>query len=218
VKSGKTNLFFVCQSVACMYVACIWEKRNSFTQIASATYALNFVKQSLPRETLKLIYYAYVHPIIITYGIIFWGNCSSAHNVFIIQKRIIRIMANIGPRDSCWLMFRNMKIFTLYSQYVYSLLLFTLRNNNLFTTNREVHEYNTRNNANLHPPLCKLTKYRNGPYMMGIKVFNHLPQTLKNPVHNPKQFKNSLKRFLLHQSFYSSKEYFEFTERLWKWL
>jgi hypothetical protein len=66
----------------------------------------------------------------------------------------------------------------------------------------------------MHPPLCKLKKYRKEPYMMGIKVFNHLPQTLKDLVHNPKQFKNALKRFLLHQSFYSSKEYFEFTERL----
>jgi hypothetical protein len=50
--------------------------------------------------------------------------------------------------------------------------------------------------------------------MMGIKVFNHLPQTLKELVYNPEQFRNSLKRFLHHYSFYSNKEYFELTERL----
>jgi hypothetical protein len=154
-----------------------------------------------------------VHPIL-SYGIIFWGNCPSAHNVFIMQKRFIRIIANAEPRDSCRLIFRNMKIFTFYSQYIYSLVLFTLNNNDLFNTNSEVHDYNTRNNANLHPSTCNLTKYRNGPYMMGIKVFNHLPQTLKVLVYNQKQFRNSLKRFLHHHSFYSRKEYFEFTESL----
>ena len=86
-------------------------------KMASACYALSFVKQSLPRETLKIIYYAHVHPIL-SYGIIFWGNCSFAHKVFIMQKRIIRVLANAGPRDSCRVIFRNTKIFTLYSQYV----------------------------------------------------------------------------------------------------
>jgi hypothetical protein len=191
-----------------------WTQQTNYicNKMATAAYALSFVKQSLPRETLKLIYYAYVHPIL-RYGIIFWGNCSSAHNVFMMQKRIIKIIANAGPRDSCRLIFRNMKIFTIYSQHVYSLVIFTL-NNNLFTTNSEVHEYNTRNKANLHPSISNLTKYKNGSYLMGIKVFNHLPQTLKELVYKQKQFRNSLKRFLYQHSFYTSKEYFEFTESL----
>ena len=129
--------------------------------MASACYALSFVKQSLPRETLKIIYYAHVHHIL-SYGIIFWGNFSFAHKVFIMQKRIIRVLANAGPRDSwdsCGVVFRNMKIFTLYSQYVYSVILFTLNNKNLFPTNSEVHEYNTHNNNNFHPSLCNLTKF-----------------------------------------------------------
>ena len=136
--------------------------------MASACYALSYVKQSLPRETLKIIYYAHVHPIL-SYGIIFWGNCSSAHNVFIMQKRIIRILANAGPRDFCRVIFRKMKIFTLYSQYVYSLILFTINNKNLFPTNSEVHEYNTHKNNIFHPSLCNLTKFKNGPYTRWFK-------------------------------------------------
>ena len=49
---------------------------------------------------------------------------------------------------------------------------------------------------------------------MGIKVFNHLPQFLKALVYNPKQFRTSLKRFLYHHSFYSSEEYYEYTENM----
>jgi hypothetical protein len=135
--------------------------------MASACYALRFVKQSLPEGTLKIIYFAHVHTIL-SYGIIFWGNCSYANKVFIIQKRIIRVLANAGPRDSCRIIFRNMKIFTVYSQYIYSLILFTINNRHLFPTNSEVHEYTTRNNNNLHPSLSNLTKFKNGPFIMGI--------------------------------------------------
>ena len=180
-------------------------------KMASACYALSFVKQSLPRETLKIIYYAHVHSIL-SYGIIFWGNSSFAHKVFVMQKRIIRVLANAGPRASCRVIFRNMKIFTLYSQYVYSLILFTINNKHLFPSNSEVLEYNTRHNNNLHPSLCNLTKFKNGPYMMGIKVFNHLPQFLKALVYNTNHFRTPLKRFLYQHSFYSIEEYYDYTE------
>jgi hypothetical protein len=107
-------------------------------------------------------------------------------------------MTNAGPRDSCREIFRRMQILTLYSQYIYSLLLFTINNKHLFTTNNEIHEYNARNINNLHPSLTNSTKFKNGPYTMYIKVFNHLPQTLKDATHSPKQFRALLKRFLYH--------------------
>jgi hypothetical protein len=74
---------------------------------------------------------------IISYGIICQGNSSYANKVFILQKKIIRIITNAGPRES----FRNMQILTLYSQHIYSVLLFTVNNRQLFTINKEIHEY-----------------------------------------------------------------------------
>jgi hypothetical protein len=53
--------------------------------------------------------------------------------------------------------------------------------------------------------MCK----QQGPYVNGIKVFNCLPQTIKNLEHSPVKFKNALKNFFLQHSFYSIKEYFE---------
>ena len=76
-----------------------------------------------------------------------------------------------------------------YSQYIYiyiyiyihthTITLFTVNNKHLFTPNNEIHKYNTRNNNNVHPALANLTKFSKGPYISGIKVFNHLPQDLK---------------------------------------
>ena len=74
--------------------------------------------------------------------------------------------------------------------------------------------YNTRNNNSLHLPLVHLTKFSKGPYITGIRVFNHLPQNLKISVHDSRKFKCSLKTFLYQQYFYSTEEYYEHKEEL----
>jgi len=61
-----------------------------------------------------------------SYGIIFGGSSSHANKVFVLQKRIIIIITNTKPRDSCREVFKNMEIMTLYSQYIYSLILYKL--------------------------------------------------------------------------------------------
>jgi hypothetical protein len=57
-------------------------------KMTTACYALRFVKHSLPLQTLKIIYYAYVHSIM-CYGIIFWSTSTDANKVFVMQKKII---------------------------------------------------------------------------------------------------------------------------------
>ena len=101
---------------------------------------------------------------------------------------------------------------TLYSQYIFSLILFTVKNKPLFTPNNEIHKYKTRNNTNLHLPTVNITKYYKGPYISGLKAFSHLPRHLKSLANYIKTFKTSLKRFLYHHSFYSIEEYYEYND------
>jgi hypothetical protein len=75
--------------------------------LSSVTYALKQVKYSLTTDALKLIYYAQVHSIV-SYGVIFWGNSPRARRVFKWQKRIVRIITNKKPRDSCREVFKSM--------------------------------------------------------------------------------------------------------------
>src|SRR5215472_17112964 len=110
---------------------------------------------------MRVIYFAHIRSTI-NYGIIFWGSSSYASKVFIIQKKMIRIITNTRPRDSCREAFKSMKILTLYSQYIYSLVLYTINNKQLFDTNNEIHKYKTRNNNNLHRPIANLTKFNKG--------------------------------------------------------
>jgi len=137
---------------------------------------------------------------------------SQGVNVFILQKKIIRIITNNKPRDSRREVFKNMEIMTLYSQYIYSLILYTLNSKQLFSTNNEIHKCKTRNNNNLHLPTTNLSKFKEGAYISGIKVFNHLPHHLKALTNDLKCFKFALKRFLYHYCFYSLNEYYTYKE------
>ena len=181
------------------------------SKLSSVTYALKQVKYSLMIDALKLIYYAQVHSIM-SYGVIFWGNSPSAGRVFKLQKRIIRIIANKKPRDSCREVFKSMRINTLYSQYIYSLILFVVNNKYIFATNSEIHKHNTRNKYDRHPSLSDLEKFKKRPCISGIKAYNHLPQYLKTLDHNSSSFRSSLKSFMHQHAFYSVEEYYEYKE------
>jgi hypothetical protein len=87
--------------------------------------------------------------------------------VFILQKKIIRIITNTRPRDSCREAFKNMEIMTIYSQYIYSLVLYTVNNKHLFDAINEIHNYETRNNNNLHLPLSNSSKLNKEAYISG---------------------------------------------------
>ena len=133
--------------------------------------------------------------------------------MFILQKKIIRIITNTKPRNSCREVFKNMEIMMLYSQYISSLILYTVNNKHLFNTNNEIHKYKTRYNNNLHLPIATLSKFNKGAYISGVKVFSHLPQYIKALIKDQKCFKSTLKRFLYHHSFYLMDEYYEYKEK-----
>jgi hypothetical protein len=90
---------------------------------------------------------------------------------------------------------------TLYSQYIYALILFVTNNKNLFKNKSELHEHKTRLCKNLHLPKVMVAKFDRGVYITGIRVFNHLPQSIKRLVNDETDFKSTLKRFLCHHSF-----------------
>jgi hypothetical protein len=80
-------------------------------------------------------------------------------------------MINLGLRDSCWDMFKELRILPLKSQYLFSLLLFVAKNKELLKTNSEIHSINTRHNSDLHPAFLNLTKSQRGVHFSGTKMF-----------------------------------------------
>jgi len=60
-------------------------------------------------------------------------------------------MTKSKGKDSCRQLFKRLEILPLKSQYIFSVLLFVVKNKELFITNQEIHNINTRFNINLHP-------------------------------------------------------------------
>ena len=176
-------------------------------KVHSASFVMRAVKSFLSQDSLMMVYYSYFHSIM-TYGLIFWGNSHYSNIIFRLEKRIIRITVGIRGRDACREQFKKLKILSLQSQYIQSLLLFVINNRDYFTANSEIHNINTRTKSNLHRPISNLSAYQKGTYYFGIKVFNSLPSQIKDLFHNRNQFKRALKMFLYFHSFYTLDEYF----------
>jgi hypothetical protein len=140
-----------------------WKQHSEYTinKLASACFTIRNIRSLVTLDMLRSIYFSHVHSVM-SYGIMFWGGSANAQKVFLMQKRIIRVMMNRRPRDSCRKIFKMMKIMTFYSQYIYALLLFMINNKNLFMTNNELHEYRTRIHNHLHLPIVNLVKFDKG--------------------------------------------------------
>jgi len=116
-------------------------------------------------------------------------------------------MTKSRSRDSCRQLCKRLEILPLQSQYIFSVLLFVVKNKDMYTTNQEIRNITKRSNTNLHPPVCKLTVFQKGAYYSGIKLFSHLPLKTKNLSNEIKLLKPALRRFLDLHSFYSVEEY-----------
>jgi hypothetical protein len=157
-----------------------------------------------------MIYFSYTHSVL-SYGIIFWGNLYAyyTNSIFKIQKRIIRIITNSSSRDTCQQLFKHSQILSLPSQYIFSLLVFVIKNREFFKPNSEIHNLNTRSNRNLHLPSTNLTSVQKGVLFSGSKIYNHLPLNIKALSNDAKRFKSALKNYLIEHSFYSLDEYYQ---------
>jgi hypothetical protein len=155
-------------------------------------------------------------------GMVIWNLCTTKSEncfsqfplscVFTIQKKCIRIITDSKPRESWRLLFKKLKIMTMFSQYIYSSIIHTVINRHLYLPNYEIHKYRTRYKKDLHLPIVNTKKYKEGLYFSAIKLHNHLPEYIKSLSSDQKRFKNNLKEFLCQNSFYSIQEYYEFKD------
>ncbi|XP_044766168.1 uncharacterized protein LOC123322291 [Coccinella septempunctata] len=92
-------------------------------RLNSICYMLFMLRDQIDFDLMKIIYYSNFQSIM-SYGIIFWGNSSHVGNLFIVQKRALRTMLNLGFRESCRGLFKSNNILTIYGLYIYRLLIF----------------------------------------------------------------------------------------------
>jgi hypothetical protein len=179
---------------------------NVLKRLSSACYAIRSETPIMAEETLRTVYFAYAHICICI--------CNSPHSlsVFKMQKRIVCIMNKVR-HGFLQTTFKKLGILPFYSQYIFSLMTFVVKNMYLYTTNQEIHGVNTRQNTDLHlisVSLTSLTALKEEACFTGMRIFNHLPANVKQLANKIELFKSALKRYLLH-SFYSLDEYLNYS-------
>jgi len=170
-------------------------------KLCSACFAVRSVRPFVSQQMLRMIYFSYFHSIM-SYGMIFWGHSSYSVQVFRLQKRIIRIMTASRSAVSCRSLFINLKILPLPSLYIFFLLRFVIKNEDLFSTNIDIHKIQTRHCYDLHIPPTNSRKYQTAVFYMCIKLYNSLPSYIKAESNNSMTFLSILHTFLSENSFY----------------
>jgi hypothetical protein len=181
-------------------------KKLSVT-LNKAYYVLLTLKHALDRESLIMVYYAYVYSHI-SYGIIFWGNSVDSHRIFKLQKRIIRIICGIRQRDTCRPHFKQLKILSMPSIYIFQLLVFVKNNLNRFRFTTDNHTYNTRNSNTIAFPIHRTTAYEKTPFYSGMRYYNKLPDNIRK-TESVSAFKKKVKDLLVNGNYYSTNEFLD---------
>jgi hypothetical protein len=102
-------------------------------------------------------------------------------------------------------------VITLPWEYVFSLLLFIVYNQEHFQTNSATDSASTRNTNQLHRPIASLSCFHKSAYYAGITIFNSLPTSLTSLLNKKEQFKVALKICLITHSLYNVDEFVMFT-------
>lgn len=171
-------------------------------KLASACYALRILKSLVSHHTLLMAYHGYFCSIM-SYAISIWGGSSNYQRVFKLQKKAIRIVFGLNQRESCRTIFTENKIMTMPCLYIYETLIFTKRNLKTYKINTI-----SSRTIQIQYPRHNSKKFENSPWYTGAKLFNKLPNNIKN-ISETYLFKNAVKNLLLLHGFYSRAEYQE---------
>lgn len=173
-------------------------------KLSSAAYAVWKVRQLTDVDTARLVYFSYFHSIM-SYGIMLWGKAADIETIFILQKRAIRAIYNLGPRVSLRELFKEINILTVASQFILVTIMFVRKNIESFRKNSDLHNINTRNKHKLVGTYHRLHKVHNSFEGLGVRFYNKIPIKITDlPLH---KFKLAVKKHLIMKAYYSVNDY-----------
>lgn len=175
-------------------------------KLSSAAYAVRRVRNVSDVDAARLVYFAYFHSLM-SYGILLWGNAADANRIFVLQKRAVRGIYKLGPRESLRSRFKEINILTLASQFIYENLLYVKKNIHLFKKNSDVSKYNTRSRNKLVDNYSRLRKVKKSFMGQCIRFFNKVPIAIQEfPLY---KFKKIIRQRLILKAYYTISDYLE---------
>lgn len=179
-----------------------WKKHVAKTKslLSRFTYALSILKRNSHRECALAAYHGRACAWL-RYGLLLWGHSTDANDLFILQKKCLRIIQNIRQTESCRPHFTQLKLLTLPSMYIMEAALFVKKNMTLFDFVKS-----SRRKNQLILPAPKIDLYMKSPYYRCIKIYNKIPETIKSE-NRMNVFYNNLKKLLINKCYYHWNEF-----------
>jgi len=177
-------------------------------KLSKVTFMIKSLKEILSSNFIRNIYFTKFHSLL-WFGILCWRGGSRSEltsKILRIKKRVMRLIAGVNPRTPCRKLFKELNILTIVSLYILELISYLRRHHQFVQLNSNVHTYNTRTERDIHIQSYNTDLYKRSVVNMGSKVYNKLPNYLKE-TESYKIFRKELKSFLLQHVFYSEEEF-----------
>lgn len=174
-------------------------------RLNSVSYSLRVISKYVNMGAKKVVYYANFESLI-RYGIILYGGSRDMDRIFVSQKRALRTILYLKPRETCRGQFKHCGLLTVTAIYVQECVLFFYKNKHLFRDNEPQKCYSVRN-TNYVYPRHRLTMIEKGAHYSCVKLFNSLPQKIKT-LNTYNEFKHRIYKLLLNLEPYDLREYY----------
>lgn len=185
-----------------------WKQQVEYIckRLSNVCYGIRRLRDLVDAGILRVMYYGCCYPYL-KYGIIIWGGCGDLSRVFILQKKILRVMYRLKVKQSCRGLFRTNRILTVNALYIFEVIIFHFKNKHLFAINVSNHEYSTRGRSNYNYPKHRLSLTENNLFYTCMKYYNNLPEYLKL-IDVFSSFRRNLFNFLCELEPYNLEDYF----------
>ena len=180
------------QVTSCKFLGVIIDNKMSWQEhiayisnkISKGVGILSRARHTLFPSSLLTLYNSLIKPYF-TYCVLLWGNsCKSVMNkLFMLQKRIVRILSLTGFYSHTAPLFKTLNIMNIYALHSYSVGVFTYKNlHQLFPNDIEpIFTRNTmqRQSINLRIPYVKHKSCQSSIKVVGPRIWNLFPTNIK---------------------------------------
>ena len=168
------------------------------SKISKTIGVLYRIKNFVPCYVLKQLYFSFIYPYL-NYCISVWGSTFSSHtnNIFLLQKRAIRVICKKDYFAHTSPLFYSTKILKLQDIYKFNVAIQFFKNRNNLNYDRN-HSYLTRSRNTLRTPLCRLTYTQQSVNYQGPLIWNEIPIDIKES-RSISTFKYKFKNYLINQ-------------------
>ena len=184
----------------------LWKQHGAqlCNKLCKNTFIIRNLVNSVDEGTIRSSYMALFQSHLL-YGLLLWGHASIRHEVFALQRRVVRIMCGLKFRDDCRDAFKKLKIMTLPSLFIYQCLLYIRKHIKEFNAHTDIHHHDTRNKDKIYLEAARLTRTQVAHKYHAVHFYNVLPTKYKNLDLN--KFKFITKYLLCNGAFYSFEEF-----------